>query len=71
MDTIWGRCPSCARWFACPELGLTDAYRARCPNCATPADLLWDRDDGIVLTVAQVAPSYIGARGPRSLLPTG
>jgi hypothetical protein len=71
MDALWARCPSCARWFECPESGLTDARGARCPDCSTRADLLWDRDDGLVLTAAQLSPHHPAVRMPRSLQTIG
>lgn len=71
MDTVWGRCPACACWFECRDLGLADAHRAACPDCSTPADLLWDRDDGLVLAAAQLSPHHTGVRVPRSVLTMG
>ena len=30
---IWGRCPSCARWFPCPEWFQRDREHPKCPRC--------------------------------------
>lgn len=30
---IWGRCPSCARWFFCPEWFHRDSDHPTCPRC--------------------------------------
>jgi hypothetical protein len=30
---IWGRCPSCARWFPCPGWFQRDHEHPTCPNC--------------------------------------
>ncbi len=30
---IWGRCPSCARWFACPNWFQRDHEHPTCPRC--------------------------------------
>lgn len=30
---IWGRCPSCARWFPCPEWFQRDRAHPTCPRC--------------------------------------
>lgn len=30
---IWGRCPSCARWFPCPNWFQRDQAHPMCPRC--------------------------------------
>jgi hypothetical protein len=30
---IWGRCPSCARWFPCPDWFQRDREHPTCPRC--------------------------------------
>ena len=30
---IWGRCPSCARWFPCPDWFQRDREHPKCPRC--------------------------------------
>lgn len=30
---IWGRCPSCARWFPCPTWFERDHEHPTCPRC--------------------------------------
>lgn len=30
---IWGRCPSCARWFPCPNWFQRDQEHPTCPRC--------------------------------------
>ena len=30
---IWGRCPSCARWFFCPGWFQRDREHPTCPQC--------------------------------------
>jgi hypothetical protein len=30
---IWGRCPSCARWFPCPGWFQRDHAHPTCPSC--------------------------------------
>jgi hypothetical protein len=30
---IWGRCPSCARWFPCPDWFQRDQEHPTCPRC--------------------------------------
>jgi hypothetical protein len=30
---IWGRCPSCARWFPCPDWFQRDRAHPKCPRC--------------------------------------
>lgn len=30
---IWGRCPSCARWFPCPNWFQRDKEHPICPRC--------------------------------------
>ena len=30
---IWGRCPSCARWFPCPDWFERDQEHPTCPRC--------------------------------------
>jgi len=30
---IWGRCPSCARWFPCPNWFQRDKDHPTCPRC--------------------------------------
>lgn len=30
---IWGRCPSCARWFPCPEWFQREQDHPTCPRC--------------------------------------
>lgn len=32
---IWGRCPSCARWFPCPEWFHREREHPTCPTCGT------------------------------------
>lgn len=30
---IWGRCPSCARWFPCPDWFQREREHPTCPRC--------------------------------------
>lgn len=30
---IWGRCPSCARWFPCPDWFQRERAHPTCPHC--------------------------------------
>lgn len=30
---IWGRCPSCVRWFPCPDWFQRDREHPTCPQC--------------------------------------
>jgi len=50
---IWGRCPSCARWFACPEWFQRDQAHPTCPRCGIEPTRIENRAPRIPTTYAR------------------